>query len=217
MAYCNQRIYAAPVQQPEPDRTPEARPTPEQPDPKLTARLFGERVREFREQAELTQQQLSDRLREGFGIKLDTSAITRIESGAREPRLREAIAIAETLGFGLRGLNTPSADLLDYRLNGMNKLIDRAREDLLKLLQAVDRVAEAYQQEHYHLRGYPPLNDVLREELSKLRDEIDWSIARHYAGIFHAARSKDDAEIKREIIEAVSYRIISDDAYSTET
>ncbi|OKH66248.1 hypothetical protein EB74_04640 [Mycobacterium sp. SWH-M5] len=34
-------------------------------------------------------------------IKLDSSAITRIENGAREPRLSEAIAIADLLGFPL--------------------------------------------------------------------------------------------------------------------
>ena len=34
-------------------------------------------------------------------VKLDSSAITRIEGGAREPRLREAVAIAEVLGFTL--------------------------------------------------------------------------------------------------------------------
>ena len=34
-------------------------------------------------------------------IKLDSSAITRIENGSREPRIREAVAIAEILDFPL--------------------------------------------------------------------------------------------------------------------
>ena len=51
---------------------------------------FGDRAKSARLRAGLTQQQLCDRL----GNSLDTSAITRIEAGQREPRLSEALAIA---------------------------------------------------------------------------------------------------------------------------
>jgi transcriptional regulator with XRE-family HTH domain len=205
-------MYAAAVQEPDEPHKPPL------PDAKTVATLFGERVREFREQAELTQQQLSDRLRADFGIKLDTSAITRIENGSREPRLREAIAMAELLQFGLYNLNTaPPGDLLDYRLGGMNKLIDQSREMLVKLLHSVDRVAEAYQQEPYQAAGYPSLNDIIQDEITVYRTAIDRSIDLSHAGIFNSARTVEDAEIKREILNAVTYRIINDDDNTTDT
>lgn len=64
---------------------------------------FGQAVKRHRERAGLTQQQLSDQLAR-FRIKLDTSAITRIENGAREPRLREAQLIAQLLHVSLDDL-----------------------------------------------------------------------------------------------------------------
>lgn len=47
-----------------------------------------------------TQRELSERLEERE-VKLDASAITRLEKGQREPRLREAIEISEMLDFSL--------------------------------------------------------------------------------------------------------------------
>ena len=49
----------------------------------------------------MTQRQLAEILEKAHRIKLDSSAITRIERSAREPRLGEAIAIAEILDFPL--------------------------------------------------------------------------------------------------------------------
>jgi transcriptional regulator with XRE-family HTH domain len=69
----------------------------------LGASQFGKRVRAQREGAGLTQRELSEILAE-LGVKLDTSAITRIENGSREPRLKEAAAIAYALGISLTAL-----------------------------------------------------------------------------------------------------------------
>lgn len=71
-------------------------PTPE-PD------TFGRRVRAARERAGWTQQQLADALGR-YGLKVDTSAITRIENGSRDPRLSEAESIANAFGLGLAEL-----------------------------------------------------------------------------------------------------------------
>ena len=62
---------------------------------------FGQRVKRAREDQGLTQRQLAEALEQDHRIKLDSSAITRIESGSREPRIREALAIAEVLDFPL--------------------------------------------------------------------------------------------------------------------
>lgn len=67
---------------------------------------FGERVREARDKLEWSQRKLAEAL-EGFDLKLDPSAVTRIERGTREVKLREATAIAAALGVSLQDL-TPS-------------------------------------------------------------------------------------------------------------
>lgn len=188
--------------------------TQESTQPASVPARFGQRVREFREQAELTQQQLSSQLKTDFGIKLDTSAITRIENGSREPRLGEAIALSEVLKFGLYGLSPTggrrTTDLLDYRTLAMGKLVDECREKMLKLLASVDRVAEAYQLEPYEKAGWPPLPEVIREEIQSFKSGIDQGIEKHLAGITHPARTLDDASVKRELIESLGYRIIQD-------
>jgi transcriptional regulator with XRE-family HTH domain len=59
---------------------------------------FGEEVRQGRKRAGWTQADLCDSLSK-VGVALDSSAITRIESGEREPQLGEALAIARILGI----------------------------------------------------------------------------------------------------------------------
>lgn len=56
-----------------------------------------------RAQRNLTLRALAD-LVEQNGTKIDASGLSRIESGEREPRLGEALAIATALGIGLTGL-----------------------------------------------------------------------------------------------------------------
>ncbi|MEB3031774.1 helix-turn-helix domain-containing protein [[Mycobacterium] nativiensis] len=57
---------------------------------------FGRRLRCERGNRNLSQRKLADELMR-FGVKLDPSAIARIESGAREVKLREAAAIARAM------------------------------------------------------------------------------------------------------------------------
>ncbi|MBP2455690.1 helix-turn-helix domain-containing protein [Mycolicibacterium lutetiense] len=97
----------------------------------LGASQFGKRVRAQREGAGFTQRELSENLAE-LGVKLDTSAITRIENGSREPRLKEAAAIAHALGVSLSALihfdeNPISALFSAYEaLNIATQDLDRA-------------------------------------------------------------------------------------------
>lgn len=64
---------------------------------------FGERLRKYRDQRDWTQRRLAEELRL-HGVKLDPSAVTRIELGSREVKLREAFAIASVLGIDIRDL-----------------------------------------------------------------------------------------------------------------
>lgn len=66
-------------------------------------RNFGESLRRIRETKGWSQRLLADVL-EQAGLKLDPSAITRIERGAREVKLREAVAMASALGVDISRL-----------------------------------------------------------------------------------------------------------------
>jgi transcriptional regulator with XRE-family HTH domain len=68
------------------------------------ARHFGDRVRERRDTIGISQRRLSELLVEKTGVRLDPSAVTRIETGQREPKLSEALAIAQVLGTDIEDL-----------------------------------------------------------------------------------------------------------------
>lgn len=104
------------------------------------AAAFGQRMKNARADAGITQAELQQLLTER-GVPLDTSAITRLEAGGREPRLTEALAIAETLSFGLTDLATPATDLDTY-MNEVRNLMEQSREALLNLLRSVDKATD---------------------------------------------------------------------------
>ena len=115
-------------------RTPEAN---------AMAIAFGQRMKAARAEAGLTQAQLQERLAE-HGVRFDTSAITRVEAGEREPRISEARAIASVLGIGLSTLTAAESDL-GSSMDEIRRLISESRDKLLDLVRAVDKVADAIQ------------------------------------------------------------------------
>ena len=100
---------------------------------------FAQRAKDAREKQGLSQAQLQEQLAER-GIMIDTSGITRIEAGEREPRLSEALAISEIFGFGLTNLLTPAP--ANDAVREVRRLTEESRESLLKLLRALDHAAE---------------------------------------------------------------------------
>lgn len=108
--------------------------------PEEVSRVFGQRTRAARIDAGLTQAQLQERLA-SRGIKIDSSGLTRIEAGQREPRLSEALALADVLGFGLASLVTSNPGLDSY-MNEVRRLVEQSRETLLQLLSSVDKAAD---------------------------------------------------------------------------
>lgn len=66
-------------------------------------RSFADRVRELRFSSLMSQVELAERL-ERYGIKLDGTAITRIERGTRSVKLAEAVALAHALGSTVDGM-----------------------------------------------------------------------------------------------------------------
>lgn len=67
---------------------------------------FGVRVKEARDKRKWSQRKLAEELAV-LGVKLDPSAVTRIERGSREVKLREAAAIAAALAVPLQDLAPP--------------------------------------------------------------------------------------------------------------
>ena len=108
------------------------------------AAAFGQRMKAARLEAGLTQAELQQRLAERC-VPLDTSAITRLEAGGREPRLTEALAIAATLGFGLTDLAAPATEI-DAYMSEVRQLMEQSRAALLNLLRSVDKATDVLRQ-----------------------------------------------------------------------
>ncbi|MCW1821421.1 MULTISPECIES: helix-turn-helix domain-containing protein [Mycolicibacterium] len=72
-----------------------------QQEPDGVARNFGKAVRQRRSAIGVSQRKLSELLLEKAGVKLDPSAITRIEKGQRDLKLAEAAAIAKVLDVSI--------------------------------------------------------------------------------------------------------------------
>jgi transcriptional regulator with XRE-family HTH domain len=167
---------------------------------------FGERAKAARLRAGLTQEQLSHRLLPG--VVLDTSAITRIEAGQREPRLSEALVIARVLGFELHDL-AGRADL-DYYMSDVKRLMTESRSALVRMLQSVDPVVDFVRQNPARL-GDDRLEDRFRELVEWFHQRLSNEDSGHeddQTPNFAVTRNRTDEELKRQLLRAVSDRIL---------
>lgn len=117
----------------------------------------GTRLREFREERNWSQRRLAEVLRAN-GLKLDPSAITRIERGQRDVKLHEATALAAALRVKLdqlvrHGDDDPRQELADE--------FDWADEQLQKTQAALSSVAVAYVRIVQLIEEHPSLVDAL--------------------------------------------------------
>jgi transcriptional regulator with XRE-family HTH domain len=170
------------------------------------SRTFAERAKAARLRAGLTQQQLCDRLLEETKVDLDTSAITRIEAGQREPRLGEALAIARVLGFGLDNL-VPRAEL-DVYLSDVKRSMDESRAALVTMVRSVDPVVD-------FVRRNP---DCLADERleDRFRTVVEWfhrrvsseDLGPEDEQNFAVTTNRTDEKLKRQLLRAVSEGIL---------
>lgn len=179
-------------------QTPESRPS--RPDDEVTS-TFAERSKAARLRAGFTQQQLSDRLRAETQVVLDTSAITRIEAGQREPRLGEALAIAQVLSFGLNNL-VPRADL-DFYVSDVERLMDESRAALVRMVKSVDSVIEFVRRNPDSL-GDDRLDDRFRDIVGWFRQRAALEDLQNIA----VTSSRTDEKLKRQLLRAVSDGIL---------
>lgn len=179
-------------------QTPDGRSS--MPDDEVTA-TFAERAKAARLRSGLTQQQLSDRLRDETGVGLDTSAITRIEAGQRDPRLGEALAIGRVLGFGLNNL-VPRADL-DFYLSDVERLMDESRAALIRMVKSVDPVIEFVRANPSSL-GDLRLDDRFREIIGWFQQRASREELRNIA----ITTNRTDEKLKRQLLRAVGDGIL---------
>ncbi len=199
MHFCKKAVYAATVQ------------TPGHQPPALNDEVsstFAERAKAARLRAGLTQQQLSDRLRNEAEVLLDTSAITRIEAGQREPRLGEALAIARVLEFGLNNL-VPRADL-DFYMSDVERLMDESRAALVKMIRSVDPVVD-FVRRNPDCLGDDPLEDRFREVFDWFHQRVSHEDLGHddqQTLNFAIATNRTDEKLKRQLLRAISEGIL---------
>jgi transcriptional regulator with XRE-family HTH domain len=159
---------------------------------------FGDQMKAARAKRAITQAALQHRLQDDFGIGLDTSGITRIEAGQREPRLNEALAIAAILGLELKDL-TPALDL-NRLTSDLSQQMLESREALLSVLQLVDQIAE-YATNHPASLGVETLATVLKRQL----DGFSKTLERHPAPDGGRQKKPDtrSAKLKSQVLSAV--------------
>jgi hypothetical protein len=141
----------------------------------LAERSFGLAMRAARNRLHLSQTALAQELERRHRIKLDGTAITRIErrihgnEGARVIRLGEAVAIASILGLSLDELVEPG---LDQQLRDARLRVEAA-ERQVREAELVAAQARAHAEELERLAGQHHRQVELEAELSMLQDEMD--------------------------------------------
>ena len=119
------------------------------------------------------------------GVKLDPSAVTRIERGTREVKLREAVATAECLGVDLRELLAPerhdpfslAIELRGQALACLNAARVAAEQCgvLVQSLASLLEVSAPARDNLSKLRGQPQRLDavqLVRGELAELSEDL---------------------------------------------
>lgn len=102
--------------------------------------VLADRIRRARETAGMTQPQLAERLYQQSGIKLDPTAITRMERGNRTIRLNEAVHLAAILDIKLLDLVLMPASAAGTRPEDMKA---QARALAAEAAQLDARIAKA--------------------------------------------------------------------------
>jgi transcriptional regulator with XRE-family HTH domain len=167
---------------------------------------FGDLVREKREEKEWSQRRLAELLEEA-GVRLDPSAITRIERGTRDVKLREADAIASVLGFdlgrSLRQIALSTDQQFRMGVAALELSANRARKRLVEVLDQVDQIT---------VKLDPETEERLMKEggFSERVDLYASFVRRTHWQQAHTTDYYDEAdrELKQAIVDAVVNQIL---------
>ena len=171
---------------------------------------FGEVVREIRESKEWSQRQFADAL-EQAGLKLDPSAITRIERGTREVKLREAVTMASVLGVDVSRLlqwnDEPAVRMSTKFILGLRR-VNLARSELARMVADFVGAADIIDQhpqtaQHLTFGGESPSTGI--DFLRKILADPLWTGGQPVVKI---AGDTETREVASLIVAAVARDVI---------
>lgn len=131
---------------------------------------FGSAVEKHRKRLGLTFRAFSEAILEVTGETIDSSGLNRIESGQREPRLSEALAIARTLGVPLEALTGVVGGNVWF-------VAERMKTDLARLIAEIQNFGEAY----------ADLGDIIERATPEDREQLERITKYDDLGDFDAA------------------------------
>ncbi|MGK0715126.1 helix-turn-helix domain-containing protein [Leucobacter sp. W1153] len=152
---------------------------------------FGQVTSVYRKRREMSQKDLAEKLTE-LGMKVDASAVSRLESGGRTLKLWEAFKVAEALDVSLDTLlsfaSTPASILRDAR-DRLDASWHGVRSEVVGFLHNLAEVKD-------HLAHHPELLAGLKDKefgTPKSSEEyVDWVLKRL---VRVSAELKADGEI----------------------
>lgn len=139
------------------------------PDDLMPERCLGRRLKEVRDRRGLSQARLAEVVEQATGLKLDPTAITRIERGDRAVRLNEAVALSVVLGLSLDELIAPHPGNLDDQ-------VERAGVDL----RNAEYAAEFWRAEVDARRLY---YEQARRQWETWREEHEQRLGQHWEAL----------------------------------
>ncbi len=122
---------------------------------------FASRVRQIREGLGWSQEELARRLAE-IGLRLDPTAITRIERGDRAVRIEEAVAIAQALRSPLNALLQP-VDGIEF--DHVSTLMRRYEQLSVMRAKAQEELDHIYDELVDAFARYPTVADSFRRTM----------------------------------------------------
>lgn len=107
-------------------------------------RMFGERVKEWRQARNWKQEDLAEKLRE-LGFEMHQTTVAKLEKGSRPLRVAEASAIATIFGVPpLAVFLGPPPERTPMPLERMHEKLQSAQEHLEQIRQAIYEIAKTY-------------------------------------------------------------------------
>lgn len=185
--------------------------------PQDVAARFAEVMKDRRERLGLSQTRLAEIL------EMDRSAISRIESGDRDPRFSEAVAIAGALSMELFSFVNPSAQTYSAHLQLIQTATIEARRQTLIALTTVDKLqnsmTEEAEAEVARIAGFDSYSEAFFAQVKGLADDLQSDRGKSLLEMdpHRVYLDRWDKSIKEEIVRGVTGNILmSEDEFFTE-
>lgn len=172
-------------------------------------RDFGEAMREARAHLGISQRKLAELL-EDLGMKIDPSAITRIEKGQREPKFTEAVAISDVLGIQLGNFSYSPTAIFQSHMAAATVNMSEARRAIISAGRSINRAVESLsdeaEQQLLKRSGYSSLRSLITSQIERRGDMLDPSKKardEHGTGNYVPVHDEAGAAVMDVLIEGV--------------